>query len=307
MYMGILNILSLLLLVIGVMLAVAFIILLERKILSYVQIRSGPSKVSFGGLLQSLGDAVKLFIKQQTMPLTLNFFVYYLTPVLALSLCLITWVVINWGSELIYLGYGVLLFFCCTSFGGYVLLGAGWSSNSLYSLIGALRGIAQTISYEVSLALILISLIFLTLSYDLFFLSSSGLFWWLGLLFYPLALCFFGTLLAETNRSPFDFSEGESELVSGFNVEYGSGGFAVLFLAEYGMIIFMSFFFSFFILGAGGVGLFCLSGGLISALFILIRSSVPSYRYDMLMDLAWKSLLPVSLLFLMYYFWVLMV
>lgn len=241
------------------------------------------------------------------MPLSLNFVLYYLIPFFSLTLCLLTWTVISWGSEVVYYGLGLLFFFCCTSFGVYILLGAGWSSNSIYSIIGAIRGVAQTVSYEVRMALILISLVFLVYSYDWYKFTELGLVWWAVFMFYPLGLCLFGSLLAETNRSPFDFSEGESELVSGFNVEYGRGGFAVLFLAEYGIIIFMRFLFGYFIFGgASGVLTACVRGALFSYLFILIRAAVPSYRYDMLIDLAWKRFLPVSLFFLIYYFYFLL-
>jgi NADH-ubiquinone oxidoreductase chain 1 len=196
---------------------------------------------------------------------------------------------------------GVLYFLCCLRVGVYTVIIAGWSSNSNYALLGGLRAVAQTISYEVRLALILLSLIFLVGGFNfLDFLLFQNNIWFMFICF-PLMLCWFATSLAETNRTPFDFAEGESELVSGFNVEYRRGGFALIFLAEYSRILFISLLFSLIFLGGNIYNLFFfLKLGLISFLFIWIRGTLPRFRYDKLIYLAWKSFLPFSLNFLIF-------
>lgn len=232
---------SYLFLVVGVLIRVAFIVLFERKILGYIQIRKGPNKVGFTGILQSFGDAIKLFIKEQTIPLISNLIPFYFAPVFSLFIVILLWSVAPLGAQFINFDLGGLFFFCCTIFGVYTLMARGWSSNRNYALLGATRGVAQTISYEVSIALIFLSFIFVIgfYNFEKFFLYQS-IIWFLAVSL-PIFLCWLGSILAETNRTPFDFAEGESELVSGFNIEYGRGGFALLFLAEYGRIIFISY------------------------------------------------------------------
>jgi len=177
----------------------------------------------------------------------------------------------------------------------------GWSSNSNYALLGALRGIAQTVSYEVSIALIFLSLIFLVLKFNFIDLILNQSILWFMFLIFPIFLCWITSCVAETNRTPFDFAEGESELVSGFNIEYGSGGFALLFLAEYGRIIFISYLISVLFLGVQRLFLFNLVGCFFCFWFIWIRGTLPRHRYDKLIYLAWKIFLPVSLFFLFFY------
>jgi NADH-ubiquinone oxidoreductase chain 1 len=182
------------------------------------------------------------------------------------------------------------------SFGVYTVILAGWSSNSLYALLGSLRSIAQTISYEVSLFLILFSVLFLIKRYNLFYFEIYQKYIWLFFLFLPIALIWIISSLAETNRTPFDFAEGESELVSGFNVEYGGGGFALIFLAEYASILFIRILFSLLFLGASLISLFFfLKLNFISFFFIWVRGALPRYRYDKLIYISWKSYLSVSL------------
>nr|YP_010726191.1 NADH dehydrogenase subunit 1 [Erasmia pulchella]WDY84172.1 NADH dehydrogenase subunit 1 [Erasmia pulchella] len=293
---------GLLLLIVGVLIGVAFLTLFERKVLGYVQIRKGPNKVGFMGILQPFSDAIKLFTKEQTYPMFSNYLSYYFSPILSFLLSLIIWSMIPYYFNMISFNLGMLFFFCCTSLGVYTVMVAGWSSNSNYALLGGLRAVAQTISYEVSLALIMMSGIILIMDFNLIkFFDYQHLIWFIFLMF-PIGICWFSSSLAETNRTPFDFAEGESELVSGFNVEYSSGGFALIFMAEYSSILFMSLFFCLLFLGGYNLSLFFyLKFGIIFFLFMWVRGTLPRYRYDKLMYLAWKSYLPISLNFLMFF------
>nr|UQJ73537.1 NADH dehydrogenase subunit 1 [Diamesa sp. 3XL] len=288
-----------LLLIICVMVGVAFLTLLERKVLGYIQIRKGPNKVGFMGIPQPFSDAIKLFTKEQTYPLMSNYLTYYFSPVFSLFLSLFIWLCIPYLVKLYSFNLGVLFFLCCTSMGVYTVMIAGWSSNSNYALLGGLRAVAQTISYEVSLALIMLSMIFLIGNYNFMYFNIYQNYLWFMFLCFPLALVWFASSLAETNRTPFDFAEGESELVSGFNVEYSSGGFALIFLAEYASILFMSMLFSVVFLGGDVYSFaFFIKLAVVSFMFIWVRGTLPRFRYDKLMFLAWKSFLPFSLNYL---------
>nr|YP_007317377.1 NADH dehydrogenase subunit 1 [Neopetrolisthes maculatus]AGA56154.1 NADH dehydrogenase subunit 1 [Neopetrolisthes maculatus] len=289
-------------LMICVLIGVAFVTLLERKVLGYIQIRKGPNKVGYNGIFQPFADAVKLFSKEQIVPSVSNFIPYYLSPIMSLFVSLVGWVVMPYEFGLVNFNMSILFFLCCLSLGVYSVMSAGWSSNCKYSMLGGLRAVAQTISYEVSLALILLSFIFLIGSFDLemFSLYQKGL--WLVVLGMPLALVWFASCLAETNRTPFDFSEGESELVSGFNTEYGGGGFALIFMAEYSSILFMSMLFSLMFLGGQlDSVLFYVKLMFMGFVFIWVRGTLPRLRYDKLMYLAWKSFLPVSLNYIFFF------
>nr|YP_010593066.1 NADH dehydrogenase subunit 1 [Aparapotamon gracilipedum]WAB69733.1 NADH dehydrogenase subunit 1 [Aparapotamon gracilipedum] len=300
--MVLISIVNYVVLLVCVLVGVAFLTLLERKGLSYIQIRKGPNKVGYMGLLQPFSDAVKLFIKEPTHSIVSNFLAYYLSPVFSLFISLLMWVVIPYKIGLLSLNLGVLFFLCCLSFGVYSTMVAGWSSNCKYSLLGSLRAVAQTISYEVSLALILLSFIILVggFNFELFDKYQKEI--WFVVISLPLALIWFSSCLAETNRTPFDFSEGESELVSGFNTEYSSGGFALIFMAEYASILFMSALFVVVFLGSNPCeGLFYIKCVFIAFIFIWARGTLPRFRYDKLMYLAWKSYLPVSINFLMFF------
>nr|UYC28670.1 NADH dehydrogenase subunit 1 [Pieris rapae] len=289
-------ILGLLILFIGVLVGVAFLTLLERKVLGYIQIRKGPNKIGFMGILQLFSDGIKLFSKEQTYLNYSNYLYYYYSPVIGFFLSLIIWMLIPYYFNIIMFNLGVLFFFCCTSVGVYILLMAGWSSNSNYSMLGGLRAGAQTISYEVSLALIFGSSLILIMDFNMLSLKIFQENIWFLFLMFPLSLCMFSSMLAETNRTPFDFAEGESELVSGFNVEYSSGGFALIFLAEYSSILFMSMMFVLLYMGGYSLNLgFYLKLSFISFLFIWVRGTLPRYRYDKLMYLCWKVYLPISL------------
>nr|QIJ59985.1 NADH dehydrogenase subunit 1 [Agrypnus sp. YD-2019] len=294
---------SAIILVVCVLVGVAFLTLLERKVLGYIQIRKGPNKVGFMGIPQPFSDAIKLFSKEQTNPIMSNFWSYYFSPVFNLFLALTLWMCTPFFSGLMHFSLGMLFFLCVSSLGVYTIMIAGWSSNSNYSLLGGLRCVAQTISYEVSLALILLSFLVLISGLSIFDLVWYQEYVWFGVLGLPLALVWFVSSLAETNRTPFDFAEGESELVSGFNIEYSSGGFALIFLAEYSNILFMSMMFSLLFLGGDLMSLaFFFKLVFISFLFIWVRGTLPRYRYDKLMYLAWKSFLPVSLNYLLFFF-----
>lgn len=288
---------------VGVLVSVAFIVLLERKVLGYIQIRKGPNKVGFMGIIQSFRDAIKLFIKEQFLPLNSNFFIYYFSPVFSLFMVLLVWLVIPFNSLLLNFGVGGLFFFCCIRFGIYTLIGRGWSSNSSYSMLGAVRGVAQTISYEVRIFLIFLSLIFIVGSFNLndFVLNQHYILF--IFIIFPIFICWLVSCLAETNRTPFDFAEGESELVSGFNIEYGRGGFALLFLGEYGRIIFISYLVVYFFMGLFRYSLFILNilGVFFCFWFIWIRGTLPRHRYDKLINLAWKSFLPISLWYIFHW------
>nr|QKX48750.1 NADH dehydrogenase subunit 1 [Linoclostis gonatias] len=294
--------LGVIILILGVLIGVAFLTLMERKVLGYIQIRKGPNKLGFMGILQPFSDAIKLFTKEQTYPETSNYLSYYFSPVISFILSLMIWMLIPYYFNLISFSLGLLFFFCCTSLGVYMVMIAGWSSNSNYALLGGLRAVAQTISYEVSLALIMLSSIILIMDFNLMkFFYYQNLIWFFFIMI-PLSLCWLSSSLAETNRTPFDFAEGESELVSGFNIEYSSGGFALIFLAEYSSILFMSLLFVLMYLGGYNLTLvFYLKVSIISFLFIWVRGTLPRYRYDKLMYLAWKGYLPVSLNFLIFF------
>nr|USF17598.1 NADH dehydrogenase subunit 1 [Junonia hierta cebrene] len=303
MLMDLLNILiGMLILIIGVLIGVAFLTLLERKVLGYIQIRKGPNKMGYMGLLQPFCDAIKLFSKEQVYLNYSNYLVYYFSPVMSFILSLMVWMLIPYMFNMIMFNLGILFFLCCTSIGVYTLMVAGWSSNSNYSLLGGLRAVAQTISYEVSMSLIMMSSIIMIMDFNLMKFFDYQVMIWFMFMMMPLSLCFLSSLMAETNRTPFDFAEGESELVSGFNIEYSSGGFALIFLSEYSSILFMSLLFVIMYMGGYDLTLiFYLKLVFLSFFFIWVRGTLPRYRYDKLMYLCWKSYLPISLNFLLFF------
>nr|YP_010308083.1 NADH dehydrogenase subunit 1 [Crambus perlellus]ULU28330.1 NADH dehydrogenase subunit 1 [Crambus perlellus] len=293
--------LGMIILIIGILIGVAFLTLLERKVLGYIQIRKGPNKVGFMGILQPFSDAIKLFTKEQTYPLFSNYLSYYFSPVVSFILSLMIWMLIPYYFNFISFNLGILFFLCCMSMGVYIVMVAGWSSNSNYALLGGLRAVAQTISYEVSMALILMSSIIMVMDFNLMKFEIYQNIWFIFMMI-PLSFCWFSSSLAETNRTPYDFAEGESELVSGFNIEYSSGGFALIFLAEYSSILFMSLLFILIYLGGYELSFFFyFKISFLSFLFIWVRGTLPRYRYDKLMYLAWKIYLPLSLNFLLFY------
>nr|ATI10833.1 NADH dehydrogenase subunit 1 [Cryptophyllium tibetense] len=289
-------------LIVFVLVGVAFFTLFERKVLGYVHFRKGPNSVSFLGLLQPFSDAIKLFISENVFPLMCNYFPYYFSPVFNLFLSLIIWLVIPYFSFIFNYSLGLIFFLCCSSLNVYSIMIGGWSSSSNYSLLGSLRSVAQTISYEVSLFLIILSFIILLGDYCFMNFYYFQYYVWFFFVFFPIVLCLFSSFLADTNRTPFDFAEGESELVSGFNVEYSSGGFVFIFLSEYSFILFFSMLSVVFFFGSDLYSvLFFVKMILVSFLFVWIRSTLPRFRYDSLMYLAWKCYLPISLNYFIFY------
>nr|YP_003856721.1 NADH dehydrogenase subunit 1 [Lepilemur hubbardorum]ADF57782.1 NADH dehydrogenase subunit 1 [Lepilemur hubbardorum] len=300
---------NLLLLIIPIIVAMAFFTLVERKILGYMQLRKGPNTVGPHGLLQPFADAVKLYTKEPLRPLASSTLLYITAPTLALSIALTMWTPLPMPFPLINLNMGLLFILATSSLAVYSILWSGWASNSKYALIGALRAVAQTISYEITLAIILLSVLLMNGSFTLSTLITTQEYLWLIIPSWPLTMMWFISTLAETNRAPFDLTEGESELVSGFNVEYAAGPFALFFMAEYTNIIMMNALTTTLFLGTlykpnmpeTYTTNFITKTLLLTSLFLWIRASYPRFRYDQLMHLLWKNFLPLTLALCMWY------
>nr|AEK12009.1 NADH dehydrogenase subunit 1 [Scinax perpusillus]AEK12010.1 NADH dehydrogenase subunit 1 [Scinax perpusillus] len=290
-----------------ILLAIAFLTLLERKILGYMQHRKGPNVVGPWGLFQPIADGIKLFTKEPIRPSTSTQILYLSSPSLALSIALVTWAPLPMPLPLSDMNLGALFILALSSLTVYAILGSGWASNSKYALMGALRAIAQTISYEVALALILLCAILLSGNFSLQNFSVSQEMIWLLIPAWPLAMMWYVSTLAETNRAPFDLTEGESELVSGFNVEYAGGPFALFFLAEYSNILMMNTTSTIIFLGSASLLLLMMNlslmtkAAILSSAFLWIRATYPRFRYDQLMHLVWKSFLPLVLTFMIWH------
>ena len=282
-------------------LSIAFFTLLERKVLGYAQLRKGPNKINFAGIPQPLADALKLFLKERALPVHRNKIPYLAAPIFSLILALLLWSLYISPFPIYFIRFGLLFFLALSRISVYGTLISGWASNSKYALLGALRAVAQTISYEVSIALILLTPIVLISSLNLndFSLPQTPI----PLLIFlaPFFVLWFITTLAETNRAPFDFAEGESELVSGFNVEYRGTIFAFIFIAEYIRILLIRFLTALLFWGTiifrrtFLILTLWLKTALVAFFFLWARATLPRIRYDLLMRLTWKVFLPLIL------------
>lgn len=289
--------------------AVAYLTLMERKVIAAMQLRKGPNVNGPFGLLQPLCDGVKLMFKEVIIPANANKFLFLLAPVITFVLALIGWAVVPFSENFVVanLNVGVIYILAASSLGVYGIIIAGWSSNSKYAFLGAIRSSAQMISYEVSIGLIIINVILLSGSLNLSEIVLSQQNMWYCIPLFPVFILFFISILAETNRLPFDLPEAESELVAGYNVEYSSMPFAMFFLGEYANMILMSAMATILFLGGWlppiaslsfipGVIWLLLKITFLLFCFIWVRASLPRYRYDQLMRLGWKIFLPLSLL-----------
>nr|QYK92096.1 NADH dehydrogenase subunit 1 [Microtus maximowiczii] len=300
---------NILMLLVPVLIAMAFLTLIERKILGYMQLRKGPNIVGPYGVLQPFADAMKLFIKEPLRPLATSTTLFVVAPALSLSLALSLWIPLPMPHPLVNLNLGILFILATSSLSVYSILWSGWASNSKYSMFGALRAVAQTISYEVTMAIILLSVLLMNGSFSIQSLIYTQEPLWLLIPTWPLAMMWFISTLAETNRAPFDLTEGESELVSGFNVEYAAGPFALFFMAEYMNIILMNALSTIVFMNPSHsladpelfTTNFMIKTLTLTTLFLWVRASYPRFRYDQLMHLLWKNFLPLTLALCMWH------
>ncbi len=294
------------------MIAVAYLTLMERKVIGAMQLRKGPNVVGPFGLLQPLCDGLKLMLKEVIIPSESNKALFLIAPVITFTLALIGWAVIPFNNTFIVadINVGVMYLLAVSSLGVYGIIISGWASNSKYAFLGAIRSSAQMISYEVSIGLIIICVILLTGSLNFKEIVMAQKDMWFVVPLFPMFILFFASALAETNRLPFDLPEAESELVAGYNVEYSSMPFALFFLGEYANMILISSFAVILFLGGwlppADIAIFNIIPGAIWFLlkifvllfcFIWVRATLPRYRYDQLMRLGWKIFLPISLVF----------
>ncbi len=308
---GVIIVAQILAIVLPLLLAVAYLTYMERKVIGAMQMRKGPNVVGPFGLLQPIADGVKLFLKETVIPTGASRVVFLLAPMVTFFLALVAWAVIpvNAGWVLADINVGVLYLFAISSLGVYGIIMAGWASNSRYAFLGAMRSAAQMVSYEVSMGFVLISVLLTVGSLNLtLIVEAQADMGWFVIWHLPMAVVFFISTLAETNRHPFDLPEAEAELVSGYNVEYSAMTFALFFLGEYGNMILMTGLTTVLFLGGWlppidiapfnwipGVVWFLLKVLVLLFIFIWARAAFPRYRYDQLMRLGWKVFLPFSL------------
>lgn len=298
------RIIILILVIIIILISVAFLTLIERKLLGYIHLRKGPNKVGIIGLIQPFSDAIKLLSKELYFINKFNFIYYLISPIFILVLILIIWLIYPLYTNLISMNIGLIYLICCLRFRVYGLIISGWSSNSSYSILGALRSLAQSISYEVRLSLIFLILVLIIDRFNILGFKIYQRNFWIIFYLWPVVIVFFLRILAELNRTPFDFSEGESELVSGFNVEYRRGGFVLIFISEYARILFIRFIFSIIFLGGNYRRfIFYIKIIIISFFIIWLRGTLPRFRYDLLIYLCWIIVLPFVLNYLIIIFY----
>jgi len=303
-------IIKILAIVVPVLIAVAYITYFERKIIGSMQLRKGPNVVGPFGLLQPFADGMKLFLKETIIPASANRAVFLIAPMVTFFLALISWAVIPFGEGLVLadINVGILYLLAISSLGVYGILMAGWASNSKYAFLGALRCAAQMVSYEVSMGFVIITVLLCVGSLNLSDIVEAQRGMWFIIPLFPMAVVFFISTLAETNRHPFDLAEAEAELVAGFNVEYSAMTFALFFLGEYANMILMCGITTILFLGGWlppfdiaplnlipGPVWFAAKISMLLFIFIWVRASFPRYRYDQLMRLGWKVFLPMSL------------
>ncbi len=296
--------------IVPVLLAVALLTLIERKVLGYMQLRKGPKIVGPYGLLQPIADGFKLLIKETLKPSSASPYLFYFSPVFFFFVSIFLWSIIPVRNSTLKFNLSLILILGLSRLSVYSLLGSGWSSNSNYSFLGGVRAVAQTISYEISLGLILLRVVIFSGGFNINLIRIVQEDCWIGVCCIPLFSIWFISTLAETNRAPFDLTEGESEIVSGYNVEYSGGPFALFFIAEYAKIIFINLFRALLFLGGSSpvdivfpiniVIIVLKTVGLV-VIFLWIRASYPRFRYDQLMYLTWKKYLPLSLRLLIFY------
>ena len=307
-------VLKILIIVVPLMAAVAYLTLVERKIIGYIQVRIGPNRVGPRGLLQPIADALKLLCKEVVIPSGANRFLFLAAPILALGPALAAWAVIPFGAELILadINAGLLYILALTSLGVYGIIVAGWASNSKYAFLGAMRSAAQIVSYEIAMGFALVGVLVAAGSLNLGQIveaqrGSWGPLSWFWLPLLPLFVIYFIAGVAETNRAPFDVSEGESEIVAGFHVEYAGMAFALFFLAEYANIILISALTAVMFLGGwlspvpgipDGIHWFLAKTSIFLFLFLWFRATFPRYRYDQIMRLGWKIFLPITIVWI---------
>lgn len=311
-------VIKILVIVVPLLLSVAYLTFAERKVIGYIQVRIGPNRVGFKGLLQPIADLIKMLFKEIIIPTRSNKYLFVLAPLFALTPALVGWAVIPFseGMVLANINAGVLFLFAMSSLGVYGVLIAGWASNSKYAMLGALRSAAQTVSYEIAMGFALVGVLLAagTMNISEVVMTQQGglLHWWFVPLF-PLFMVFWIAGIAETNRAPFDLAEGESEIVAGFHVEYSGIGFGLFFLAEYASMILISTMISLLFLGGWlspfsdqsllGRVLFFVPGfvwlsikvSFFLFVYLWVRATFPRYRYDQLMRLGWKVLIPVTI------------
>nr|AKU36878.1 NADH dehydrogenase subunit 1 [Angiostrongylus costaricensis]BAV82634.1 NADH dehydrogenase subunit 1 [Angiostrongylus costaricensis] len=282
-------VLMLFLLMFFILQSIAFITLYERHLLGSSQVRLGPTKVSFMGILQALLDGVKLLKKEQVLPLYTSDLVFVLVPGVSFVLMYLSWFMLPYVFEFLSMEYSLLFFLCLLGFGVYSVMLSGYISKSKYGMVGALRASSQSVSYEIAFSIYLLAVMLMV---GLLMFKKGC-----ELLMIILYLPFLIMIVAELNRAPFDFAEGESELVSGYNVEFGSVAFVLLFLSEYGSLIFFCVLYSVLFFNFSVVFIY-----LVFSLMIFIRSSYPRYRYDLMMGMFWFKFLPVSLVYLFFFY-----